>query len=56
MSRKILVMLGMVIGSLAGGYIPVLFGAGLLSFTSVIGNGIGGILGIWISYKLTEGL
>ena len=56
MSRKTLVMLGMVIGSIAGGYIPVLFGAGLLSFISVIGNGIGGILGIWISYKLTEGL
>ncbi len=56
MSRKTLVMGGMVIGSLAGGYIPVIFGAGLLSFTSVIGNAIGGLIGIWIAYKLTDGM
>lgn len=55
MSRKFLVLLGMTLGSFIGGYIPVLFGADLLSFSSIIGNGIGGIIGIWISYKLTSG-
>lgn len=55
MSRRFLVLLGMTIGSIAGGYIPVLFGADLLSFTSIICNAIGGLVGIWISYKLTEG-
>ncbi len=55
MSRKFLVLTGMTIGSIAGGYIPVLFGADLFSFTSIIFNAIGGIAGIWISYKLTEG-
>lgn len=48
-------MFGMIAGSFIGGYVPVLFGADLLSFTSIIGNGIGGILGIWIAFKLTQG-
>lgn len=55
MSRKSLVILGMIIGSLIGGYIPVIFGAGLLSYSSVLGNGLGGIIGVLIAYKLTEG-
>lgn len=45
----------MTIGSVVGGYIPVLWGGGLLSFTSVIGNAIGGLLGIWVTFKLTNG-
>ncbi len=56
MSRKTLIMLGMVVGSVIGGYIPVLWGASLLSFSSVLGNGIGGILGIIIVIKLTQDL
>jgi len=55
MSRKTLIMIGMFVGSIAGGYIPVIFGASLLSFTSIIGNAIGGILGVWIAFKLTNG-
>jgi len=53
MSRKTLVFLGMFIGSLIGGYVPILFGADFLSFTSIIGNGLGGVLGVIIAYKLT---
>lgn len=56
MSRKTLVFLGMSVGSIIGGYIPVFFGAGLLSYSSLIGNTLGAILGIVISYKLTEDL
>lgn len=55
MSRKFLVLTGMTVGSLIGGYIPVLFGADLFSYSSIIFNAIGGLIGIWISYKLTEG-
>lgn len=54
MSRKSLVLLGMFIGSIIGGYVPVLFGADLLSFTSILGNGLGGLAGVWIAYKLTQ--
>ena len=36
----------MFVGSIIGGYIPVLFGASLFSFSSLIGNGLGSIVGI----------
>ena len=54
MSTKTLVFLGMIIGSTIGGYIPTLFGADLISYTSVLFSGIGGILGVWIGYKLSN--
>lgn len=55
MSRKSLIMIGMVLGSVIGGYIPVFFGIGLFSMISIIGNAMGGLAGIWIVYKLTQG-
>lgn len=42
----------MVIGSIAGGYIPSLFGSDDLMI-SLLGSSVGGILGIWIAYKLS---
>lgn len=56
MSRKTLVMGGMIIGSIIGGYLPVLFGSSLFSFISILGNGLGGILGILFALKLTQDL
>lgn len=53
MSRKKLIILGMVIGSVAGGYAPLLFGADDLML-SIIGSTAGGLLGIWLGYKLSE--
>jgi uncharacterized membrane protein YeaQ/YmgE (transglycosylase-associated protein family) len=52
--EKGIVMMGMFFGSLIGGYLPTLFGADALSFTSVFFGFIGGILGIWLSYQLVE--
>ncbi len=54
MSRKSMIMLGMIIGSLAGGYMPALLGADAFSPTSLLGSVAGGILGIWIAYMLTR--
>ena len=54
MSRKSIIMFGMTIGSIAGAYLPVLLGADTLSFTSLFGSGIGGILGIWLAFKITQ--
>jgi hypothetical protein len=51
MSGKSVVMTGMILGSIAGGYLPVLFGVSLFSFSSIIWTAVGGFLGIWISYK-----
>ena len=54
MSQKTIVFLGMFIGSTIGGYIPTLFGAGILSYKSVFFSGVGGILGVWIGYKISN--
>jgi len=50
-SRKKFIMIGMVIGSIAGGYGPILLGADSIT-ASLIGSAIGGFLGIWGAYKL----
>lgn len=49
---KILIWTGMITGSLIGGYLPILFGASWLSGAALLGNGIGGILGIVLGYQL----
>jgi hypothetical protein len=51
-SRKKWVMLGMVIFSTVGGYMPVLFGQDDL-MVSLLGSFIGGIIGIWTGYKFS---
>ena len=52
MSRKKMIMLGMIVGSVAGGYLPVLFGQDG-PMVSLLGSFIGGIVGIWIGYKFS---
>jgi len=53
MSSKTIVMLGMIIGSTIGGYVPLIFGISLFSFTSAIFSALGGLIGIYITYKMT---
>lgn len=50
---RFLVMVIFTVGSIIGSYIPTFFGASLLSFASVLGSAIGGILAIYIYYRLT---
>ena len=45
-------MLGMIVGSTLGTYVPVWFGADSFSFASVIGAFLGGLVGIWIGMKV----
>jgi hypothetical protein len=52
MSLKFWVGLSAFIGSLIGGYIPALWGASLLSYSSVFLSGVGGIIGIGIGLKI----
>lgn len=54
MSSKTAVILGMTIGSIAGGYAPVFFGFSAFSFVSILTSAIGGLIGIFIAFKLTE--
>lgn len=54
MSLKAMVRLGIFIGSTVGGYIPVIWGAGIISVSSLLGSLIGGLLGVWIAYKIDQ--
>jgi hypothetical protein len=55
MESKTLIWLGMIVGSTAGGFIPLLWGAGLFSFSSIVFNALGGIAGIWFAFRLNRG-
>jgi len=54
MNSKSLIMIGLVVGSIVGSYVPALWGAGWLSIASVLIGGIGGLLGIWAGYKVSR--
>ena len=54
MPSKKIIMAGLVIGSIVGGYLPLLFGVSAISFTSLLTSGIGAVLGIYIGYRLTK--
>lgn len=54
MSPKFWIMGGLIVGSWVGGYVPQLWGNDLVSFSSIIGNFIGGAIGIWAGYKMSK--
>jgi hypothetical protein len=43
---------GMIIGSSVGGYVPTLLGADMFSLWSIVGSIAGGLLGIYLAYKI----
>jgi hypothetical protein len=53
---KTLIFIFMFIGSSAGSYLPMLWGAGLFSMSSVFWGAIGGFAGIWAGWKLAQNL
>jgi hypothetical protein len=55
MSRKTMVWGGMIIGSSIGGVLPYFWGNyDFFSFQSVILTFLGGVLGIWAAFKLSN--
>ncbi len=53
--NKVLIFAGATIGGVAGAYVPQLFGdTQLLSGWSILGSTIGGLVGIWLGYKLAK--
>ena len=52
MERKRLIWIFMAVGSTIGGYIPALWGSSFMSFSSVILTAAGGLVGIWLGFKL----
>jgi len=43
------------VGSIIGGYLPVLWGGSLFSYASLFGNAIGAIIGLIAAFKITDG-
>jgi len=55
MSRKTIIWIGMGVGSTVGSLIPALWGdAALISFSSILLSAVGGIIGIWAGYKMSN--
>jgi hypothetical protein len=54
MESKSVIWIGMAVGSTIGSFIPLLWGAGVFSFSSIILSAIGGILGIWLGFKISN--
>jgi hypothetical protein len=56
MNLKVIIWIGMTVGSILGGFLPALWGGDLFSFSGLFCSGAGGILGIWMGYKLGNSL
>lgn len=53
MDRKI-ILFTTIVGSLIGGLIPNLWNSSMFSMSDVTFTAIGGIIGIWVGYKLNQ--
>jgi len=53
MDSKKLITVGMIVGSLIGGYLPTLFGFSGL-FTSLLTSAIGAVVGIYLAYRISR--
>jgi uncharacterized membrane protein YfcA len=53
MSNKQIIMVAMIIGTTVGSAVPLVWGDGFLSLSSVLFTAIGGFAGIYIGYKMT---
>ena len=54
MNTKTFIWVGMMVGGGIGGYLPVLFGFSSFSFASVILSTVGGLIGIWLGFKISK--
>ena len=52
--NKTVMYLFITIGGAAGGYLPVLLGAGGFSVWSILGSTVGGIVGIYTAVKISQ--
>jgi hypothetical protein len=56
MNSRFFIWVGLFLGSTVGSFIPLLWGGNSFSFSGIILSAVGGALGIWAGYKLSQGL
>ena len=49
---KLFIGLGLFIGSTIGSFVPSLWGGSVFSISSIVFSAVGGIIGIWLGYKI----
>ncbi len=54
MNPKSLIWIGVFVGSTLGSLVPLLWGADMLSFSSIVWSTIGGLAGIYLGFKLSR--
>jgi uncharacterized membrane protein YeaQ/YmgE (transglycosylase-associated protein family) len=47
------IWLGILIGSTIGSFIPELWGADMISYSSLLLSGVGAFAGLWVGYKMS---
>ena len=52
--NKRIIILGMIWGGIIGGYLPSLWGLGIFSLESILFSFLGGLLGIFLSFKFLK--
>jgi len=54
---KLLILIGATLGGIAGAYVPALWGdTDMFSGWSILCSTLGGLVGIWLGYKLAKRL
>ncbi|MBI3872637.1 MAG: hypothetical protein HY304_06145 [candidate division Zixibacteria bacterium] len=56
MNTKSLIWIGMFVGSTVAGFLPYLWGEGMLSISGFVCSSVGGLLGIWVGYRVGNSL
>lgn len=54
MNSKTFVLIGTIVGSTLGSLVPLLWGDGVFSFSSIFFSAVGAIVGIYYGYKLSN--
>ena len=54
MASKSFIWFGAIVGSSIGGVLPMFFGGDMFGMAAIIWSTVGGILGIWIAFKIGE--
>lgn len=54
MQQRPLIWIGIFVGSTVGSLIPDLWGASMLSFSSIILSGVGACIGIYVGFKMSD--